>query len=116
MEIDCDRANPDVDQFTITVLDERGRTTRRERYTRAEIEESSRMLRGMPNLSPVNIQGQITVTIQPATQPSTQPAMQTSAKPATAPSLTPEETALLLEAERRQAAAAAATQPARVRR
>jgi len=29
MEVDCDRANPIADQFTITVVDEKGRTVRR---------------------------------------------------------------------------------------
>ncbi len=29
MEIDCDRANPDADEFTITILDKAGRTLRR---------------------------------------------------------------------------------------
>jgi hypothetical protein len=37
MEIDCARVNPEADQFTITVLDERGREVRRERYGREEI-------------------------------------------------------------------------------
>ena len=41
MEIDCDRANPQADQFSITVLDDRGRTQRRERYSRADIEKSA---------------------------------------------------------------------------
>jgi len=113
MEIDCDRANPDVDQFTITMLDERGRTIRRERYTRAEVEESSRVLRGMANLGPsgITIQGQAAVEVGPPTiEPSTQPATQ----PITAQPETPEERAFLLECQRRQAAAAAATQPARL--
>jgi len=39
MEIDCDRACPPSDQFTFTLLDERGKTLRRERYNRPEIEE-----------------------------------------------------------------------------
>jgi hypothetical protein len=113
MEIDCDRANPDADQFMITVLDERGRTLRRERYTRAEVEESSRMLHGMPNLGSVNIQAQVTVEVgTPTTQPSTQPTTQ----PITTQPETPEQRAFLLESERRQAAAAAATQPARLGR
>ncbi|HSZ58843.1 MAG TPA: hypothetical protein VK797_24600 [Tepidisphaeraceae bacterium] len=41
MEIDCERANPQADQFSITVLDDRGRTLRRERYSRADIEKSA---------------------------------------------------------------------------
>ena len=44
MEIDCDRASPNTDQFTITILDERAQTMRRERYTRQEIEERMRDL------------------------------------------------------------------------
>ncbi len=31
MEIDCDRASPDSDEFIVTVLDDRGQTLRRER-------------------------------------------------------------------------------------
>jgi len=38
MEIDCDGRAPAADQFTVTLLDERGRTVRRERYGREEIE------------------------------------------------------------------------------
>jgi hypothetical protein len=38
MEIDCDGRSPGSDQFTVTLLDERGRTVRRERYGREEIE------------------------------------------------------------------------------
>jgi hypothetical protein len=38
MEIDCDGRSPAADQFTVTLLDERGRTVRRERYGREEIE------------------------------------------------------------------------------
>jgi hypothetical protein len=38
MEIDCDGRSPGSDQFTVTLLDERGRTVRRERYGRSEIE------------------------------------------------------------------------------
>ena len=41
MEIDCDRPNPQTDQFSITVLDDRGRTIRRERYSRADIEKAA---------------------------------------------------------------------------
>jgi hypothetical protein len=39
MEIDCDRASPQTDQFTITILDDRAQTIRRERYSRQEIED-----------------------------------------------------------------------------
>jgi hypothetical protein len=38
MEIDCDRGAGEADQFTVTLLDERGRTVRRERYGRSEVE------------------------------------------------------------------------------
>lgn len=116
MEIDCDRANADVDQFTITVLDQRGRTVRRERYSRADVEESARMLRGLPNFGPtelqsVHVEAMVTVSMgQPTTQPTTQPVAET---PTTRPE-TPEERAFQLEHERRMAAAAAATQPARL--
>ena len=44
MEIDCDRANPEADQFSLTVLDKRGRTVRRERYG-GEIEERIELMR-----------------------------------------------------------------------
>jgi hypothetical protein len=111
MEIDCDRANPDLDQFTITVLDERGRTIRRERYTRADVEECSRMLHGMPNLEPVNLRSHVAVEVgEPTTEPSTPPATPLITNHAE----TPEEKAFRLESQRRQAAAAAATQPARL--
>ena len=82
MEIDCNRANPDTDQFTITVLDERGRTTRRERYSRAEVEESSRMLRGISNIGPTELRAmkvewhatiQVTQCRRPARLPARSP-------------------------------------------
>src|SRR5258706_476462 len=38
MGIDCDGRSPGSDQFTVTLLDERGRTVRRERYGRGEVE------------------------------------------------------------------------------
>jgi hypothetical protein len=106
MEMDCDRANPDADEFTITVLDLRGRTVRRERYTRAEVEESSRVLRGIPDIQQLNgAKGSVTIEIG---GPTTRPVVQS----ATAPVETPEMRQLRLESERRRAAAAAATQPA----
>jgi hypothetical protein len=37
MEIDGDRASPETDQFAVQVVDERGRTLLRERYSRQEI-------------------------------------------------------------------------------
>jgi len=101
MEIDCDRANPDADQFTITIFDDRGRTLRRERYSRAEVEESSRMLT------------YATLTVE-VSDPTTQPATGPATEPATRPAETPEERRCRLESERRRVAAAAATQPARL--
>ena len=103
MEIDCDRANPDVDQFTITVLDEHGRTVRRERYSRADVEESAKMLRGMSNIGPTELRS---LKIEPATEPTT--------LPLTMPVETLEQRKFRLESERRCAAAAAATQPAQL--
>src|SRR5947209_8956434 len=44
MVVDCDRANPAADEFTVTVLDARGRTQRRERYSRQEVEECAKIL------------------------------------------------------------------------
>lgn len=120
MEVDCDRANPDVDQFTITVLDEHGRTVRRERYSRAEVEDSSRMLRGIPNLGPtdlrsIHVQAQVTVNIgEPTTHPSTQVTTQAVPESSTTRLETPDERQFRLESERRQTAAKAATQPARL--
>jgi hypothetical protein len=101
MEIDCDRANPAFDQFTITVRDERGRTIRRERYTRADVEESTRMMSGPRLLERVK---------SPSTEPSSQPATQS----ATTELETPEDRKFRVESERRKLAAAAATQPARL--
>src|SRR5437588_2568238 len=48
MEIDCDRASPASDQFTITVLNDHGLTLRRERYARDEIEQSAKILFDAP--------------------------------------------------------------------
>jgi len=95
MEIDCDRAVPDSDQYTITVLDHQGRTLRRERYSRSDVEETSTTL-----LSGV-------VQTQATTQPSTQSA--------TAPTESPEHRQRREEIERRRAAVVAATQPARLK-
>jgi hypothetical protein len=129
MEIDCDRANPDADQFTITILDDRGRTVRRERYSRADVEESARMLRGMSNIRPTdlrslhaNIESNVNFEIgAPATQTSTAPADQlatpatpSTSPPATAPTETADERAVRMDIERRVAAVVAATQPARI--
>jgi hypothetical protein len=52
MEIDCDRANPTADQLTVTLLDDRGRTVRRERYTRPEIDERVALLQNAPTTRP----------------------------------------------------------------
>jgi hypothetical protein len=128
MEIDCNRANPDTDQFTITVQDERGRTVRRERYSRAEVEESARMLRGISNVGPTELramkpQWHATIQVtQPTTGPATQPGTGPSTEPATQPEQnsvarieeTPQERQFRLESERRRTAAEAATQPARL--
>jgi hypothetical protein len=115
MEMDCDRANPDVDQFTITIVDQRGRTVRRERYSRAEVEESTSIMRGIPNLGPteLNITGTVTINIgNPTTEASTQPVTPPATTAATVTAETPQERRFREEAQRRQAAAAAATQPA----
>jgi hypothetical protein len=87
MEIDCDRINPDVGQFIITVYDERGRTIRRERYTRADVEESGRMMFAK---------------------------LCAETQPGTARSQTPEERQFWIAVERRRAAVVSATQPARL--
>jgi hypothetical protein len=95
MEIDCDRVNPDSDQFMITVLDRQGRTVRRERYSRSEVEECSTTM------------ASDIVHLHATTQPTTQSA--------TAPSETPEHRRRREAVERRRAAVVAATQPGRVR-
>jgi len=98
MVIDCDRANPDSDQYTITIVDHQGKTVRRERYSRADVEESSKMMTGIDN--------SIRSTTQPTTQPSTQPA--------TTQAESEEIRKLRVEIERRHTAVEAATQPARL--
>jgi hypothetical protein len=114
MQIDCDRATPNADQYTITVLDPQGRTLRRERYSRGDVEESARMLMNQPPIAttePWSPNLLITVnqiTTQPTTEAVTQPASQWI----TTQPLTPEEQANLREYERRRNAAVAATQPA----
>src|SRR5947209_8354238 len=82
---------------------------RRERYTRADVEESARELLDLDVNQPgVHVQGKITVSIgEPTTQPTTAPATQSRVK-----SETPERKAARLEHEQRQAAVFAATQPA----
>lgn len=112
MEIDCDRASPDSDQFTITVLDHQGHTLRRERYSRSEVDESSRTMGKIPYVTAADlntIQVQIVAggaTTRPATGPVTRPAMQPE---------TPEEQKARQDAERRLKAAIAATEPARLK-
>jgi hypothetical protein len=110
MQIDCDRANPDSDEFAITVLDQRGRTIRRERYSRADVDESSKMVGAFPFNDALEHKkpddSHITVKAgNPTTQSATQPATR---------ALTPEEEHLRAEIERRRLAVIAATQPARV--
>ncbi len=127
MDIDCDRANPAVDQFTITVRDGRGRTLRRERYTRAEVEESAQVMWRIPikvtgESGPLTVgqgKGETGAAQTPAsTRAATEPTTQTAAVPATESATQPVETAeerkARLEFERRAAAVIAATQPARV--
>jgi len=115
MEVDCDRASPLTDQFTITVLDERGRTVRRERYSRAEVDESAQMVAPYPTTNPaveVTVHAEIGIgTTQPSTRPETEPA---TTHPTTQ-ELTPEQRRVLLEVERRIKAVEAATQPATLR-
>jgi hypothetical protein len=113
MQIDCDRANPDSDEFTITVLDQRGRTIRRERYSRADVDESSKMAGAFPFNEAMEdrktVEGPILIKIEsPATtQSATQPSAATGA-------LTSEQQHLRDEMLRRRLAVIAATQPARV--
>jgi len=105
MEIDCDRANPDADEFSITVLDGRGRTVRRERYSRAEVEASTQMMLGAENVAVVGGQTRELGPLANAASPhgaTTGPENQE----------TPEQRAFRAEFERRHAAAEAATQPA----
>jgi hypothetical protein len=100
MEADCDRASPDTDQFTITVFDNRGRTLRRERYARHEIEQHAKALWEFdPN--------SIVKGFQPSAEHSTTP-------PTTEPMIaaTPEQAKL--ERDRRLKAIEAATRPARI--
>ncbi len=46
MEIDCDRASPESDEFIVSIVDDRGQTLRRERYMRKDVEESAQALWG----------------------------------------------------------------------
>ncbi len=102
MEIECDRANPDIDQFTITVLDDRGRTVRRERYTRSDVDDSSMMMHGLRNVGPADLR-------EAETRPITEPC---TTRPATEEEMKLQKQ--IAESNRRQAAAAAATRPARL--
>jgi hypothetical protein len=102
MEADCDRVNPDLDQFTITIVDERGRTLRRERYTRADVEESSNALHGVANAGPQEIE-----RANDREKPDADRA-------STASSETSDRRRKEKERERRWKAVIAATQPARI--
>jgi len=53
MEVNYDRARPDADEFVIRCVDSNGKETRRERYSRAEVEESLKRIIG-PGPSAVN--------------------------------------------------------------
>lgn len=44
MELVYDRARPDADRFTVTVLDKAGKRLRQETYSRADIEDTARDL------------------------------------------------------------------------
>ncbi|HWE94285.1 MAG TPA: hypothetical protein VG269_10000 [Tepidisphaeraceae bacterium] len=105
MEIDCDRMSPAADQFTLTVLDDRGKTLRRERYSRQDVEDTYKALSA--ETCPVEA-----MTTPSATQPATQPAAGHAALgPADRPE-TPEQRQHRIERERRMNAVEAATQPA----
>jgi hypothetical protein len=113
MEIDCDRASPKSDQFTIAVLDDRGRTLRRERYSRLEVEESAQALTPWPTT--LNFGPHPADQTQPFTPPATEPATRSATtQPAECPE-TPDQRQRRLEYERRSKAVQAATQPAMVR-
>jgi len=108
MEVDCDRVNPSLDQFTFTVLDDRGRTVRRERYSRSDTETVIKTIMGNPPTQP---------TTAPATEPETQPVIRAEVHVAIAPPTrpaeeTPEMRKWRVEFEKRMARIAAATQPA----
>jgi hypothetical protein len=108
MEIDCDRANPLADQFTVTVLDDRGRTRRRERYSRTEVEQSVEILSNTPQVITVPASGPVK---EAATRPITRPS---TAVPTTEEAESPEQKRQRLERDRRVKAVEASTQPARV--
>jgi hypothetical protein len=100
MEIDCDRSSPDTHQFTLTVLDGRGRTLRRERYARCEIEQSAKALWEFdPNSIAQNMQR---FTDHSTTRPTTEPI------------ISPTSERDNLERDRRLKAIEAATRPAKV--
>jgi hypothetical protein len=115
MEIDCDRINPASDQFTIAVLDDRGRALRRERFSRQEVEESAHALTTLPTTMPVT--QQVYESHRPSTTSATAPSAPT--EPASGREIrsseTPEEQSHRLELERRVRAIQAATQPATLR-
>jgi|SRR5579859_356323 len=99
MEADCDRGSPETDQFTTTVLDDRGRTVRRERYLRAEIEARAQALWDFDPNSIGGITHRETGSTEPATQPSSADQGKLEHQ---------------LQRERRLKAVQAATQPARL--
>ena len=98
MEIDCDAANPAADQYTISIQDRRGKTIRRERYSRGDVEDSAEMIFGVGRFGPNGPEAATRPTIQPTTCQSETPEMRKRRQ----------------EMERRQAAVIAATQPARL--
>ena len=104
MELDCDRANPDSDQFTVTVTDDRGRTVRRERYTRREVEDTVGVLWDKTDVTTTLRSIGPLATLCPTTHPA--PAAQETA----------EDRLRRLERERRLRAVRAATQPATLER
>ena len=103
MEIDCDRADPSADQFTVTVVDDRGKTLRRERYSRDDVNQSAAAL------AEYNRSAQrsgVTIITQPATQPAAEPGGREESA---------EQRQHRIEYERRLKAVVAATQPATLR-
>ena len=110
MEIECDRASPTSDQFTITVLNAHGQTLRRERYSREEIEQSAKILFDAPPSArgpAFATKNEVEITTSSTTQRST--------RATTEPSETPDDQHHRLERERRLKAIEAATQPAPVK-
>ena len=96
LDADFDHANPEADQMTLIVHDSLGRTVRRERYFRREINAR------LPEINSelAKHKGPYTIALGSATQPS---------KPETS-----EETRLRLDKQKHEMRIQAATQPARV--